>query len=1741
MRAVSADRPGRSGKRVRPGIVKGTGDLASNKTDNRSSSPYIVSNPYQNEIDAGEHIAPRAKTASTALDRVKGTTKESADLLNAIMDAESALNGKYTGDTQVAIVKNQSLEESYLRSWQSIEKQGQAYRLDLLTKMYKKAKKKAVELQNAGGDSFLPLKIHTQQGGRVYNALATLLYASIGSTKMEELESFILKKGVTLPSSIFDLQKWNDVLDVARAVRTNPSQIGVRATGNQEFISIDKTTEADNLFNNTMDLRLGETLEDEGDTEYAPDFAPESQEKMLGGTSGIAGSGGAMRNNWVRSPMKKRKAIHSKARTIVSSHSAVKDSIKEDFHTMAELIRTAKKEIVSRLSQQQKANTDRAQTQSMRVEQLELELESAKNEASTLKKLSEGAPLVPTSAAEVLPLQRSLLELEERYEELKNSKVKADLELENQKAIAGSLANKLSATETSLGLLSKELASEKERAALVLENEERDEILEQLAEDDVQLNSYAKMCLQGIRETLVIKKLKEDGVSRHQERRLLRAMQLRRFALDDVATENPSTETKETEKSDHNLVLAAETKRLQSDLAREQKVIVDLRSQSHKHGLRLEELLKANEALENTVKGLQKKLTHRTSEKEQVQTRLEDAQEALSRLSTQVKEKDHILEESHKLQRQSLQQSERANVDVKHMHSKHETTVAAMKEELRQEREKLAVEARRLSKLQRQLKSSEKRERRLSDLIVSTDDPNLTHLMDIATQRHHHEEGEDSDFEVENGGSNPGLVIPGGRETPPLYQKGCDGEKIEQSHHHNHDKRDKHSKHHKGIHGRGDDAESPEKKAASRFSLLAIRDASFSATLAKTSSKLRAAALGSLGKEGGSTVEDVTAAMNAELTRSTAKINSLIAALAEKEKELVHKRKTLAMEAGKAKDLEEKFLAAELETVKASKEIEDLHLRLHEKDAIIDTKLREKADLIDKVDYLHASLKKSQADLLKAREDTAAVRATVPTICGNEHKKAEVDSYHHNHSQHHHHAKLTAELMVKEGHENAMVKVLSSKHMADKEVLRREIASMSAKHHHLKEKIHELSLSQRSHRSPTHAEVSQSTEHSIKEQEKAIEAAIKGAEATLRNEMEGQMDTLNAKIRALESGVMERDVELKKMTYNMNNHSSQLTEAQGEIRTLNGQIDAYRAKIEEMQHRDSNSFSGSPNASPSVVITTRGGHSPPAFTAGIHRAHTIEEGEEDGEDADTVSSGQGHSIQEESSTDLQSSTATSNANAAADFAKKSKESRMCAMLDPSTLRGGKAKRKPGLHLASSRESITTSRDRAATEVQRIIRGWLARVLVGHLMTEKAAQHQGILVAYRGSGTRQGEAGWYVSNGQLFYFALDKGEFVLVCGPLTEQEYDDALNECINNNIAPRPTLAGEIEIDRLGLVALRIEVKRYKHRIEASERDLGPGGALQHAINELKQQIVNKEQEIMELQRVVEEKNMDIQAQKLLATKQEKIATETRQKLSDVKMELTTLQDNIHLKRTEGIISTSIVDPSAGTITPENADRGNRRFIANPGGISASEIAGKFARLPITVVTTKRIVKLQACVRGYIRRSKDKNKQEFLRASADGVLVAMKGTTQGKSGWYRAPDDRVYYFTLSREDWIMTAGPLTVSTYQDLLYGPLPLPGIVGRKGDFDEGTPTDTPKVTRSKRLIDSNSSSKAKRQSLTKKRKQAIEAYRAGNLLTKANCEMQVVHPDLVGELFIDRSTKHLFFAVNLEQMVKSSYLSR
>ena len=80
-----------------------------------------------------------------------------------------------------------------------------------------------------------------------------------------------------------------------------------------------------------------------------------------------------------------------------------------------------------------------------------------------------------------------------------------------------------------------------------------------------------------------------------------------------------------------------------------------------------------------------------------------------------------------------------------------------------------------------------------------------------------------------------------------------------------------------------------------------------------------------------------------------------------------------------------------------------------------------------------------------------------------------------------------------------------------------------------------------------------------------------------------------------------------------------------------------------------------------------------------------------------------------------------------------------------------------------------------------------------------------------------------------------------------------------------------------------------------------------------------------------------------------------------------------------------------------------------------------------TILTSH--IHIPIIVRGFLARQRVRNIMLFNLSKATGVLVAMKHTEQGESGWYAAPDGNIYYFVLRNEDWIQVAGPLTQGEY----------------------------------------------------------------------------------------------------------------
>ena len=64
------------------------------------------------------------------------------------------------------------------------------------------------------------MPIHFQRASKLYSALSTLIYSSIGLSKADELEQYIKKAATQVPSNLFDLDEWATTIAIAKEIRT---------------------------------------------------------------------------------------------------------------------------------------------------------------------------------------------------------------------------------------------------------------------------------------------------------------------------------------------------------------------------------------------------------------------------------------------------------------------------------------------------------------------------------------------------------------------------------------------------------------------------------------------------------------------------------------------------------------------------------------------------------------------------------------------------------------------------------------------------------------------------------------------------------------------------------------------------------------------------------------------------------------------------------------------------------------------------------------------------------------------------------------------------------------------------------------------------------------------------------------------------------------------------------------------------------------------------------------------------------------------------------------------------------------------------------------------------------------------------------------------------------------------------------------------------------------------------------
>jgi len=436
-------------------------------------------------------------------------------------------------------------------------------------------------------------------------------------------------------------------------------------------------------------------------------------------------------------------------------------------------------------------------------------------------------------------------------------------------------------------------------------------------------------------------------------------------------------------------------------------------------------------------------------------------------------------------------------------------------------------------------------------------------------------------------------------------------------------------------------------------------------------------------------------------------------------------------------------------------------------------------------------------------------------------------------------------------------------------------------------------------------------------------------------------------------------------------------------------------------------------------------------------------------------------------------------------------------------------------------SATASKEekRATVHMQRLVRGFLGRLAAKHVIIERSAKMHGILVAFRPAGTVQGHAGWYVAKGDLFYFALDKGEFVLVAGPLSAKDYDAILLDMKRNNIITHSEFSGEIDVDRMGLHAVRWQLMATKQQLDDANYELSPDGALHKYIDALKLDARAHAKQVTQLN----EKDAALQAS--IAAKEESIAQigavaqVEKEKTKQIRAEMRTLKQELEIER--------MGSKTGGSEQQLYSPRGGESALVMTQ--AKAQVIHSAKKLQANHFVS--IVIFQAYVRRFLiaRRLLQNRIRELARQTS--VLMALPGTVQGKAGWYVAPDGYFYFFVQRHNEWIMAAGPLDEDKYYEVL--DMSVRVVPGSKYARVTSRPVSSKRnrITMVKRDSSLNMSMVGK--------KKGHHVSTVSNALIKCNFELSVERADLDGDVFMDKKTKSLYLAVSVERLIHHSAL--
>jgi hypothetical protein len=123
------------------------------------------------------------------------------------------------------------------------------------------------------------------QANRLYYGLSTLLYASIGAMKANELDVYVRRKALLLPGSIFDIKEWEQFLTLAKDCRSKEWRDGEITAAATVSIKAEEGSNKANLkssLKKCMECLRSLRLDSEGMTDEVQDSTKEFGRYMIG-------------------------------------------------------------------------------------------------------------------------------------------------------------------------------------------------------------------------------------------------------------------------------------------------------------------------------------------------------------------------------------------------------------------------------------------------------------------------------------------------------------------------------------------------------------------------------------------------------------------------------------------------------------------------------------------------------------------------------------------------------------------------------------------------------------------------------------------------------------------------------------------------------------------------------------------------------------------------------------------------------------------------------------------------------------------------------------------------------------------------------------------------------------------------------------------------------------------------------------------------------------------------------------------------------------------------------------------------------------------------------------------------------------------------------------------------------------------------------------------------------------------